>query len=231
MPDKPAPKKPPGPKSTGAKVALYGGGAVVLAYVGYRLYEAYEANQANAALTTTTPTTSGSTTIGTPATTTPAYGSLTTLAAWKSAVLDYMVNTLGIKGGANTAAIGLADALSGHCVGPNEYAALNSALGAIGQPPGTGVLTIKQCGKAATNQPTTTHTPSETPHPASPPTTTPSRPRAIPGPSARANAIDAARRRANDLRAAARRRLNDVNAAARRTPHPRPVVVQSHRRP
>jgi hypothetical protein len=67
----------------------------------------------------------------------------------------------GIKGGANTAATGLERALSGHCVGANEYAALNAALGAVGQPPGNGILTLQQCKTAP--KVTKTHTPSETP--------------------------------------------------------------------
>jgi len=111
--------------------------------------------------TDTTPTVA-STTVGTPTDTTPPKV-ITNLAQWKQAVLDYMVNTVGISGGENVAATGLANALSGHCLGPNQYAALNAALGAIGQPPGGTILRLSQCKPKP--KPTTSHTPSETPRP------------------------------------------------------------------
>ncbi|MGB6500102.1 MAG: hypothetical protein WBG19_01680, partial [Thermoplasmata archaeon] len=150
------PPKAKAGSSKKGRIALYsvlGLGGIAAAYWLYTKY------QANAASTAAVPadTTPATTTVGT--STTPTYGSATTLAQWQAQALQYMTTTLGIKGGENIAATGLTAALSGHCVGPNEFAALNSTLGAIGQPPGGGILTIKQCGKAAGSSTTTSHTP------------------------------------------------------------------------
>jgi hypothetical protein len=166
VPDKPAPKA----KKPSKTVVYVVGGVIVLGGL-YYLYEKWTANGGSLSsllggtATDTTPAdTTPTTTTTAPTTTTPTtptFGTSASLGEWKTRILDYMVNTAHISGGENIAATGLADALSGHCVGPNEYAALNSALGAIGQPPGAGTLTLKKCTTKPTT--TTTHTPTETP--------------------------------------------------------------------
>jgi uncharacterized membrane protein YgcG len=207
--------KPKTSKNT-KKVALYGVLGVGGLALAYWLYTKYEANAATNAAGSSAPadTTPASTPAGTvPATTAP----ITTLAQWKAAILAYMVSN-NIPGGENVAATGLADALSGHCVGPNEFSALNAALGSVGQPPGTAILTIKQCSASPSGggggQPAGGGTSSaggggstSVPHP---------KPKKTKAATNRANnAAAAARRRANDLAAAARRRAQNVATAGK----------------
>ena len=129
------------------------------------------------------------------------------MAAWKTAILNYMVNTANIKGGENVAATGLAAALSGHCVGPNEYAALNAALGAVGQPPGSGTLVIHQCRPAPIPTP---HAPGSG---TSPPNTKPPAPVTSPTSVKVANQRTANQRRIANVKAANARRIANVKAA------------------
>jgi uncharacterized membrane protein YgcG len=225
-------KAKPASKNT-KKVALYGVLGVGGLALAYWLYTKYQANAAaNTTATTpadTTPAvgapTSGPPTTSVPATTAP----ITTLAQWKAAILAYMVSN-NIPGGENVAATGLADALSGHCVGPNEFSALNAALGSIGQPPGTAILTIKQCSASTKGtgggQPGGGGTSStggggstSVAHP---------KPKPTKSQTNRANnAAAAARRRAQDLAAAARRRANNVAAAGKpRAPKPKKLPPQ-----
>ena len=167
-----APKTPRATGKPGKTIAYTLAGLVALggAYYLYRHYQ--QTGSLNPLSSGTTGTTSGSPTTTDTGTTTTTNPNPTTaapknLAEWKAAVLSAMVAT-GIKGGENVAATGLANALSGHCVGPNEYAALNSALATVGQPPGNGILTLSLCkpkAKATTTSPghhdttpTTTHT-------------------------------------------------------------------------
>ena len=206
----------PRPSKKG-KIALYGVLAVGGVAAAYWLYTKYEANAANTAATTTPADTTpaASTTIGTPSV--PAYGSLTTLAQWKAAALQYMTTNLGISGGENTAAKGLTDALSGHCVGPNEFAALNSTLAAIGQPPGTGTLIIKQCttAPASSASSTTGNAAGSGSTAVAAGTVKKASKRGAAATNRANNAAAAARRRAQDLAAAARRRANNLAAASR----------------
>jgi hypothetical protein len=195
-----AESKPKTSKST-KKVALYGVLGVGGLALAYWLYTKYEANAAaNAAGSTPADTTPTSTPAGTvPGTTAP----ITTLAQWKQAILAAMV-AANIPGGENTAATGLADALSGHCVGPNEFSALNAALGSVGQPPGTAILTIKQCAAS---------TPGSQ---ASGTSSAGGGSTAVPAKKATKATKKATTNRANNAAAAARRRANDLAAAARR---------------
>jgi hypothetical protein len=213
-----APPKAKGRKPKG-KVVLYsvlGLGGVAVAYYLYTRYEANAATGTTGSTSTPADTTPATTTVG--ASTPPAP---TTIAAWKQAIIDYAVAN-GLKGGENVAAQGLADALSGHCVGPNEYAALNGAFGAIGQPPGGNTIILKQCGSAAKPPTTTGHTPTSTPKSGTTSGTASSvAHRASATVTRRDNAIDAARRRANDLAAAGRRQANNAARAARRFPRTR----------
>ena len=151
--------KPAAPKPT-AKVVTWSIIGVVGLGGAYYLYKHYQATgslnpfssagtTAAAPSPTPTPTPGSSTSPTTP---------ITTLAQWKTAILAYMVSN-NIPGGENVAATALASALSGHCLGPNEFKYLNQALGSVGQPPGTGILTLAQCKAPAKK--TTTHTPSE----------------------------------------------------------------------
>ena len=199
------------------KAAIYGVLGLGGLAAAYWLYTKYEANAANTAATTTPADTTpaASTTIGTPSV--PAYGSLTTLAQWKAAALQYMTTNLGISGGENTAAKGLTDALSGHCVGPNEFAALNSTLAAIGQPPGTGTLIIKQCTTAPAASTGSASGSGSTAIPKAAATKAAGATKTVT--TSRSAAVDAARRRANQVAAAARRRANNARAAAARAPH------------
>jgi uncharacterized membrane protein YgcG len=217
--------KPKTSKST-KKIALYGVLGVGGLALAYWLYTKYEANAATNAAGSSAPadTTPASTPAGTvPATTAP----ITTLAQWKQAILAYMVSN-NIPGGENVAATGLADALSGHCVGPNEFSALNAALGSVGQPPGTAILTIKQCSAKGSGggQPAGGGTSStggggstSVPHP---------KPKKTKVATNRANnAAAAARRRANDLAAAARRRAQNVATAGKpRAPKAKTLPTQ-----
>jgi hypothetical protein len=196
--DTPAKKAP----SKKGKIALYGTLAVGGIALAWWLYQRYVAGAASGT-TSGTPLPS-TTTAGPAAATTPP---ITTLAEWKQAVLAAMVAG-NIKGGENTAALALSKALSGQCLGPVEFTSLNAALGSVGQPPGTGILTLQLC--RTRKPPTTSHTPSETPP----------KGRRLPTPHVpaanrrRDNAIDAARRRANEIAAATRRR-----AAHLKPPH------------
>lgn len=218
--------KPKGSKKQGNKILLYsalGVGGVVVLYLAYRYYENNVAGSGGTGTSSgvpadTTPTPS------TPTSTPSLYGTATTLAQWKAMVLQYMTSN-GIPGGENVAAIGLTDALSGHCVGPNEFAALNGALAAIGQPPGSNTLVLKQCSQGPNGQGTGTS--SHGSSPASTGATSSTHGGGGPGEAAtrrgtaasrqRTNAIAAnARRRANALAANARRRANEARAAANR---------------
>jgi hypothetical protein len=203
--------KPKTSKNT-KKVALYGVLGVGGLALAYWLYTKYEANAATNAATAPADTTPTSTPGTVPATIAP----ITTLAQWKQAILAAMV-AANIPGGENTAATGLADALSGHCVGPNEFSALNAALGSVGQPPGTAILTIKQCAASTPGSQasgTSSAGGGSTAVPAKKTTkATKATKRAT---TNRANnAAAAARRRANDLAAAARRRAQNVAAAGK----------------
>ena len=156
-------KAPRATGKTGKTIAYTGLGLGVLAG-GYYLYKHYQAtgslNPLSSGTTGTTSGTTSPTTTTTTTDTTPVTSAPTTLAEWKTAILAAMVAT-GIKGGENTAATGLASALSGHCVGPNEYAALNSALATVGQPPGSNLLVLSLCKTAPK---ATTATPKATAH-------------------------------------------------------------------
>jgi uncharacterized membrane protein YgcG len=224
-------KAKPASKNT-KKVALYGVLGVGGLALAYWLYKKYEANAAANTAATTPADTTPTPALGSP-TTTSVPGTpptpITTLAQWKQAILAAMVAG-NIPGGENTAATGLADALSGHCVGPNEFSALNAALGSVGQPPGTAILTIKQCSASTKGtgggQPGGGGTSStggggstSVAHP---------KPKPTKSQTNRANnAAAAARRRAQDLAAAARRRANNVAAAGKpRAPKPKKLPPQ-----
>lgn len=138
-------------KVVGYSVLALGGLALA-----YYLYERYESNAASGTTGSTSTPADTTPQTNTISSTAPAYGSATTLAAWKADVIQYLTTTVGIKGGENVAATAISKALNGQCLGPNEYAGLNAALGAIGQPPGTGTLTIRQCSQSQTPKTTTT---------------------------------------------------------------------------
>jgi uncharacterized membrane protein YgcG len=219
-------KAKPASKNT-KKVALYGVLGVGGLALAYWLYTKYQANAAaNTAATTpadTTPTDTTPAATSVPATTAP----ITTLAQWKAAILAYMVAN-NIPGGENVAATGLADALSGHCVGPNEFSALNAALGSIGQPPGTAILTIKQCSASTKGtgggQPGGGGTSSTGGGSTGVPVK--KAPASKKAATNRANnAAAAARRRANDLAAAARRRAQNLAAAGKPKAPKAPRVI------
>lgn len=207
------------------KIVLYsvlGLGGIALAYW---LYTKYEANAA-AGTTSGTPTTTTDTGTGTVAGSPSASSAppITDINSWKQAIIAYMVSN-GIKGGENVAATAVADALSGHCLGPNEFSGLNNALGSVGQPPGTGTLVLSACKpKAANPSATSTHTPSETPK--KPTATTKAHTPANAAATKRTNAIDAARRRANNIAAAARRRANQAAAGKPKVPKVIPPQVK-----
>jgi hypothetical protein len=145
------------------KTLVYGGAAAGGAVLIWYLYKRYQASAAAGGTTAGAPTTGvGSTSPLIPAptpspTTTPSGG---THLPWRTRMIDYMVNTFKIRGGENVAATGLERAMSGHCVGPVEYAALNAAFGAIGQPSGSMII-LQRCPRQT--RPTRSHTNTETP--------------------------------------------------------------------